>query len=211
MNYKGKLPGKSGFETWQEWLLCSHAQFFIFSPQRTEEEFLDQVNRKLAQGSPEKDVLTMKPCHCEEILKLVLSPLTQHCLIIGETTCAFYYLLEAAAASLDLSDNYMVSKLCPLPLSWALLLGEFGWDFLLSSNLEWKVEESRRGKGAGRGVGENMKWECGSVRAPPTAGPAPASHAQSGSPFLTSDPTLIHIQILTLVTSLLQTLPLSHP
>nr|XP_008525302.1 PREDICTED: adenylate cyclase type 10-like isoform X2 [Equus przewalskii] len=86
---------------------CSHAQFFIFSPQRTEEEFLDQVNRKLAQGSPEKDVLTMKPCHCEEILKLVLSPLTQHCLIIGETTCAFYYLLEAAAASLDLSDNYM--------------------------------------------------------------------------------------------------------
>uniref|UniRef100_A0A5F5Q0B1 Adenylate cyclase type 10-like n=2 Tax=Equus caballus TaxID=9796 RepID=A0A5F5Q0B1_HORSE len=75
---------------------------------RTEEEFLDQVNRKLAQGSPEKDVLTMKPCHCEEILKLVLSPLTQHCLIIGETTCAFYYLLEAAAASLDLSDNYMV-------------------------------------------------------------------------------------------------------
>uniref|UniRef100_F6QLK0 Adenylate cyclase type 10-like n=1 Tax=Equus caballus TaxID=9796 RepID=F6QLK0_HORSE len=74
---------------------------------RTEEEFLDQVNRKLAQGSPEKDVLTMKPCHCEEILKLVLSPLTQHCLIIGETTCAFYYLLEAAAASLDLSDNYM--------------------------------------------------------------------------------------------------------
>ncbi|XP_046497432.1 adenylate cyclase type 10-like isoform X2 [Equus quagga] len=74
---------------------------------RTEEEFLDQVNRKLAQGSPEKDVLTTKPCHCEEILKLVLSPLTQHCLIIGETTCAFYYLLEAAAASLDLSDNYM--------------------------------------------------------------------------------------------------------
>ncbi|XP_067609118.1 adenylate cyclase type 10-like isoform X1 [Pseudorca crassidens] len=74
---------------------------------RTEEEFLDQVNRKLAQTSPEKDMLTMKPCHCKEVLKLVLSPLTQHCLVIGETTCAFYYLLEAAAASLDLSDNYM--------------------------------------------------------------------------------------------------------
>ncbi|KAF5929693.1 hypothetical protein HPG69_002416 [Diceros bicornis minor] len=78
---------------------------------RTEEEFLDQVNRKLAQSSPEKDMLTAKPCHCEEILKLVLSPLTQHCLIIGETTCAFYYLLEAAAAALDLSDNYMASSL----------------------------------------------------------------------------------------------------
>ncbi|XP_057555497.1 adenylate cyclase type 10-like isoform X3 [Hippopotamus amphibius kiboko] len=74
---------------------------------RAEEEFLDQVNRKLAQTSPEKDMLTMKPCHCKEVLKLVLSPLTQHCLFIGETTCAFYYLLEAAAASLDLSDNYM--------------------------------------------------------------------------------------------------------
>ncbi|XP_053458788.1 adenylate cyclase type 10-like isoform X1 [Nycticebus coucang] len=74
---------------------------------RTEEEFLDQVSRKLSQTSPEKGLLTMKPCHCEEILKLVLSPLTQHCLVIGETTCTFYYLLEAAAASLDLSDNYM--------------------------------------------------------------------------------------------------------
>ncbi|KAB1261766.1 Adenylate cyclase type 10 [Camelus dromedarius] len=76
--------------------------------QRTEEEFLDQVNRRLAQTNLEKDMLTTKPCHCDEILKLVLSPLTQHCLVIGETTCAFYYLLEAAAASLDLSDNYMV-------------------------------------------------------------------------------------------------------
>ncbi|XP_040499365.1 adenylate cyclase type 10-like [Ursus maritimus] len=74
---------------------------------RTEEEFLNQVNRKLSQTSPEKDMLTTKPCHCEDILQLVLSPLTKHCLVIGETTCAFYYLLEAAAASLDLSDNYM--------------------------------------------------------------------------------------------------------
>ncbi|XP_023589939.1 adenylate cyclase type 10-like [Trichechus manatus latirostris] len=62
----------------------------------------------LAQTSPEKDMLAAKSCHCAEILKLVLSPLTQHCLVIGETTCAFYYLLEAAAASLDLADNYMV-------------------------------------------------------------------------------------------------------
>lgn len=101
----------------QKWQLCGHSQFLIFSPQRTEEEFLERVNRKLAQTSPEKDLLTTKPCHCEEILKLVLSPLTQHCLVVGETNCAFYYLLEAAAASLDLSDNYMVSKLSSLPLT----------------------------------------------------------------------------------------------
>lgn len=101
----------------QKWLLPNHSHFFIFSPQRTEEEFLDQVSRKLAQTSPEKDMLTMKPCHCEEILKLVLLPLTQHCLVIGKNTCAFYYLLEAAAASLDLSDNYMVSRLCCLSLT----------------------------------------------------------------------------------------------
>ncbi|XP_006860647.1 PREDICTED: adenylate cyclase type 10-like [Chrysochloris asiatica] len=75
---------------------------------RTEEEFLDRVSRMLAQIDPEEDMLTTKACHCEEILKLVLSPLTLHCLVIGETTCAFYYLLEAAAASLDLADNYMV-------------------------------------------------------------------------------------------------------
>ncbi|XP_064217136.1 adenylate cyclase type 10-like isoform X3 [Aotus nancymaae] len=75
---------------------------------RTEQEFLDQVKRKLAQTSPETDLLTTKPCHCKDILELVLSPLTQHCLVIGETSCAFYYLLEAAAASLDLSDSYMV-------------------------------------------------------------------------------------------------------
>uniref|UniRef100_A0A8D1H990 Guanylate cyclase domain-containing protein n=1 Tax=Sus scrofa TaxID=9823 RepID=A0A8D1H990_PIG len=73
----------------------------------TEEEFLDQVNRKLSQTSPEKDSLTTKPCRCREVLNLVLSPLTRHCLVIGENTCAFYYLLEAAAASLDLSNNYM--------------------------------------------------------------------------------------------------------
>lgn len=100
----------------EEWLLCDHSPL-IFSAQRTEEEFLDQVNRKLAQSSPDKDMLTRKPCHCEEILQFVLSPLTRHCLVIGETTCAFYYLLEAAAASLDLSENYMVSKLCSQPLS----------------------------------------------------------------------------------------------
>uniref|UniRef100_G3UB09 Guanylate cyclase domain-containing protein n=1 Tax=Loxodonta africana TaxID=9785 RepID=G3UB09_LOXAF len=79
----------------------------VIIAERTEEEFLDRVNRMLAQTSPEKDMLAAKSCHCEEILKLVLSPLTQHCLVIGETTCAFYYLLEAAAASLDLADNYM--------------------------------------------------------------------------------------------------------
>ncbi|XP_032718136.1 adenylate cyclase type 10-like isoform X9 [Lontra canadensis] len=87
---------------------------------RTEEEFLDQVNRKLAQSSPDKDMLTRKPCHCEEILQFVISPLTRHCLVIGETTCAFYYLLEAAAASLDLSENYMVVRILILflhPLS----------------------------------------------------------------------------------------------
>ncbi|XP_074204771.1 adenylate cyclase type 10 isoform X6 [Camelus bactrianus] len=102
------------------WELWPKAQQIVFSSRQnhpevrrpsqmntTEEEFLDQVNWRLAQTNLEKDMLTTKPCHCDEILKLVLSPLTQHCLVIGETTCAFYYLLEAAAASLDLSDNYM--------------------------------------------------------------------------------------------------------
>lgn len=73
------------------------------------------MNRMLAQT--EKGRLATKPCHCEEILKSVLAPLAQHCLVIGENTCAFYYLLEAAAASLDLSDNAMVSERCSPPVS----------------------------------------------------------------------------------------------
>uniref|UniRef100_A0A8D1QL89 Guanylate cyclase domain-containing protein n=1 Tax=Sus scrofa TaxID=9823 RepID=A0A8D1QL89_PIG len=83
------------------------SRFCRIESELTEEEFLDQVNRKLSQTSPEKDSLTTKPCRCREVLNLVLSPLTRHCLVIGENTCAFYYLLEAAAASLDLSNNYM--------------------------------------------------------------------------------------------------------
>ncbi|XP_075411252.1 adenylate cyclase type 10-like [Tenrec ecaudatus] len=74
---------------------------------RTEGDFLDGVKRMLAQTSPEKGMWAAKPCHCDRVLKLVLAPLTLHCLVVGENTCAFYYLLEAAAASLDLADNYM--------------------------------------------------------------------------------------------------------
>lgn len=140
------------------------------------------MNRKLAQTNPKKGMLTTKPCHCREVLKRVLSPLTQHCLIIGETTCAFYYLLESAAASLDLSDNYMVSKLCSLPLSWTLWLGGIWLGFL--TNKYEKTEESGREAGAVRGLGESAKWKCGSeecvcCRCCPDSFPhSPAPHFQ---------------------------------
>nr|XP_040138543.1 adenylate cyclase type 10-like isoform X3 [Ictidomys tridecemlineatus] len=104
---KLQLPSPQDSFNFQEKTFRSQETFSSEQHSRTEEEFLERVNRKLAQTSPKKDLLTTKPCHCEEILKLVLSPLTQHCLVVGETNCAFYYLLEAAAASLDLSDNYM--------------------------------------------------------------------------------------------------------
>ncbi|XP_060045737.1 adenylate cyclase type 10-like isoform X2 [Erinaceus europaeus] len=103
-----KLQLPSPQDTFQFQTKSSRIQkAFTSKHYRTEEEFLDQVSRKLAYTSPKKAKLTIKPCHCEDILKLVLSPLTQHCLVIGKNSCAFYYLLEAAAASLDLSDNYM--------------------------------------------------------------------------------------------------------
>ncbi|KAM6186181.1 adenylate cyclase type 10-like [Rhynchocyon petersi] len=103
---KLQLPSSQDGFPFQKKPFCKQA---IFSNDncRTEEEFLDRVNRMLAQTTPEKDMTVTKPCHCEDVLQLVLSPLTLHCLVIGETTCAFYYLLEAAAASLDLADNYM--------------------------------------------------------------------------------------------------------
>ncbi|XP_020855139.1 adenylate cyclase type 10-like isoform X4 [Phascolarctos cinereus] len=74
---------------------------------RTEQEFLDHVNRMKAQASNKKEVLNVEPCQCGAILELVLSPLTQHCIIIEDSASAFYYLLEAAAASLYMADNYM--------------------------------------------------------------------------------------------------------
>lgn len=161
------------------------------------------MSRKLAPSSPEKDILTTKPCHCGEILKLVLWPLTQHCLIAGENACAFYYLLEAAAASLDLSDNYMVSKPCSVRPSRALSRGGFS-GFL---TIKLPGEESGRER-IWEGFRRPQEWGCGGERAPGCR-PAPALRVQSSSRFYLRV-RLTHVQISTLLISLLRPSPLWH-
>ncbi|XP_038605750.1 adenylate cyclase type 10-like [Tachyglossus aculeatus] len=76
---------------------------------RAEREFLDRVSKMEAW----EDKLGRESswggsgCSCSDILESVLWPLAQHCMAIGDAASAFYYLLESAAASLDLSDHYM--------------------------------------------------------------------------------------------------------
>ncbi|XP_062457205.1 adenylate cyclase type 10-like [Rhea pennata] len=46
-------------------------------------------------------------CSCKAIVDLVLVPLAQHYMAVGNDARAFYYLLEGAAAYLHVSDNYL--------------------------------------------------------------------------------------------------------
>uniref|UniRef100_A0A7M4EB99 Adenylate cyclase 10 n=1 Tax=Crocodylus porosus TaxID=8502 RepID=A0A7M4EB99_CROPO len=49
----------------------------------------------------------MASCECEQIVASVFMPLARHCMAIGDEARALYYLLECAAAYLNLSNNYM--------------------------------------------------------------------------------------------------------
>ncbi|XP_062457160.1 adenylate cyclase type 10-like [Rhea pennata] len=49
-------------------------------------------------------------CSCKAIVDLVLVPLAQHYMAVGNEARAFYYLLEGAAAYLHVSDNYLAFR-----------------------------------------------------------------------------------------------------
>ncbi|XP_062457255.1 adenylate cyclase type 10-like [Rhea pennata] len=49
-------------------------------------------------------------CSCKAIVDLVLVPLAQHYMAVGNDARAFYYLLEGAAAYLHVSDNYLAFR-----------------------------------------------------------------------------------------------------
>lgn len=59
--------------------------------------------------TPEKDLVPLETCRCEEILETVFRPLAYHFLALGENNKALYYFLEIVSAYLTLGDNYMVS------------------------------------------------------------------------------------------------------
>ncbi|KAM9149001.1 adenylate cyclase type 10-like [Pangshura tecta] len=75
---------------------------------RVEQEFLDRVDKMIKSHKRGKEEATnLARCECGERVESVVSALARHCLMVNDRTRAFYYLLESAAASLYLSNNYM--------------------------------------------------------------------------------------------------------
>ncbi|KYO44024.1 hypothetical protein Y1Q_0006489 [Alligator mississippiensis] len=75
---------------------------------RVEEEFLDRVG-KILEGHErgQVEVRNLAPCECREAVESVVYALAHHYMMMDDRPMAFYYLLESAAASLYLSNNYM--------------------------------------------------------------------------------------------------------
>ncbi|XP_069840947.1 adenylate cyclase type 10 [Dendropsophus ebraccatus] len=64
---------------------------------------MDSFLQKLQTGeSP-----TLVGCSCYKILEAVVSPLTHHWMEVGNRAKTMYYLLEAAAAAIHISNNYL--------------------------------------------------------------------------------------------------------
>nr|XP_044991917.1 adenylate cyclase type 10 isoform X2 [Jaculus jaculus] len=66
--------------------------------------FFDAIISKMK--TTQEDILPVEPCQCADILQMVILPLAQHFLALGENNKALYYFLEIAAAYLIMSDNY---------------------------------------------------------------------------------------------------------
>ncbi|XP_048338489.1 adenylate cyclase type 10 [Sphaerodactylus townsendi] len=66
---------------------------------------LDEIIRVLDSGKD--NVNNLGSCYCEEIVESVIVPLSQHCMALDNYVRSFYYLLECAAAYVNLSNNYM--------------------------------------------------------------------------------------------------------
>ncbi|XP_062989255.1 adenylate cyclase type 10 [Elgaria multicarinata webbii] len=79
-----------------------------FRAENTEMEFLERMDEIIMfTEMGKKKVTTMGSCECEEIVESVIVPLSQHCLVMGNYSRAFYYLLECASGYVQFSNNYM--------------------------------------------------------------------------------------------------------
>ncbi|XP_032082714.1 adenylate cyclase type 10 [Thamnophis elegans] len=81
-----------------------------FRAEKSELEFLKRMDEIiLLTGMSKKRTETpgSQDCECKEIVESVVVPLSQHYLALGDYSRAFYYLLESAAAYVNLSHNYM--------------------------------------------------------------------------------------------------------
>jgi hypothetical protein len=92
------------------YLLIFSLFLHLNSPQEIREKilgFFDIIIAKLRTS--QEDITPLESCQCEEILEMVVLPLAQHFLALGEKNKALYYFLEIASAYVILHDNYMVS------------------------------------------------------------------------------------------------------
>ncbi|XP_072686567.1 adenylate cyclase type 10 isoform X2 [Canis lupus baileyi] len=67
--------------------------------------FFDTVITKMRTSK--ENIIPLESCQCEEIVEIVIMPLTHHFLALGENKKALYYFLEITSAYLILGDNYM--------------------------------------------------------------------------------------------------------
>ncbi|XP_077757661.1 adenylate cyclase type 10 isoform X2 [Canis aureus] len=67
--------------------------------------FFDTVITKMKTSK--ENIIPLESCQCEEIVEIVIMPLTHHFLALGENNKALYYFLEITSAYLILGDNYM--------------------------------------------------------------------------------------------------------
>uniref|UniRef100_A0A8C3RNN5 Guanylate cyclase domain-containing protein n=1 Tax=Chelydra serpentina TaxID=8475 RepID=A0A8C3RNN5_CHESE len=113
-----------------------------------EQEFLDRVDKMIKYHKNGKEEATnLAPCECGERVESVVSALARHCLMVKDRTRAFYYLLESAAASLYLSNNYMVSGPPYVPASLSDLTLKLALDkFPLINQFEEATFCSLRGE-----------------------------------------------------------------
>ncbi|XP_062457146.1 adenylate cyclase type 10-like [Rhea pennata] len=87
-----------------------------------EKSFLEEIFRAAKQFLAKTEWMPKVPskthwtqgvecsCSCKAIVDLVLVPLAQHYMAVGNDARAFYYLLEGAAAYLHVSDNYLAFR-----------------------------------------------------------------------------------------------------
>lgn len=89
--------------------------FFLFGrAENSELEFLKRMDEIiLLTGMTRKRMETpaSQDCECKEIVESITVPLSQHFMALGDYARAFYYLLESASAYVNLSHNYMVSRI----------------------------------------------------------------------------------------------------
>ncbi|XP_037023402.2 adenylate cyclase type 10 [Artibeus jamaicensis] len=79
-----------------------------FSSEKIREKILSFFDVIITKMSPsQEDIIPLESCKCEEVLEVVVMPLANHFLALGENSKALYYFLETASQYLILKDNYM--------------------------------------------------------------------------------------------------------